>query len=175
MSRHVALLRGVNLGKRQVKSADLKAAFEAMGFDNVKTLLASGNVLFDANPADVSQKAIEDALEARFGFDVGTVLRTQDEMRALIALDPFSGRKEDANTKLYVTFVGGRNAGSLPLPCAVDGDFEVVHVTDGEVFILAYRLPTGRYGNGMDMIWKHFGKKRLWTSRNWNTVIKAAE
>jgi len=175
MIRHVALLRGVNLGKRQVKSADLKAAFEAMGFANVKTLLASGNVLFDADPKNVSQKSIEDALEARFGFDIGTVLRTQDEMKALVALDPFKGRKEDADTKLYVTFVGDRNAASLPMPCAVEGDFEVVHVTEGEVFILAFRLPHGRYGEGMEQIWKHFGKKRLWTSRNFNTVVKAAE
>lgn len=175
MTRHVALLRGVNLGKRQVKSADLKAAFEAMGFANVKTLLASGNVLFDADPKAVSQKVIEAALEQRFGFDIGTVLRTRDEMRALIALDPFKGRQEDENTKLYVAFVDDRNARTLPMPCAVEGDFEVVHLTDGEVFILAHRLPHGRFGEGMEQIWKHFGKKRLWTSRNFNTVVKAAE
>lgn len=175
MTRHVALLRGVNLGKRQVKSAELKAAFEAMGFANVKTLLASGNVLFDAAPAQVKRQAIEKALEARFGFDIGTVLRTQDEIRALIAADPFGGRKEDDNTKLYVTFVEDRDARTLPMPCAVEGDFEVVHLTDGEVFIVAHRLPHGRYGEGMEQIWKHFGKKRLWTSRNFNTVVKAAE
>lgn len=175
MTRHVALLRGVNLGKRQVKSADLKAAFEAMGFANVKTLLASGNVLFDADPKAVTREAIEAALEQRFGFNIGTVLRTQEEMRALIALDPFQGRQEDENTKLYVTFVDDRNARTLPMPCAVDGDFEVVHLTDGEVFILAHRLPHGRFGEGMEQIWKHFGKKRLWTSRNFNTVVKAAE
>ena len=61
MTRHVAFLRGINLGKRQVKSADLVDAFAAMGFDNVKTLLASGNVLFDADKAD--QKTIETTLE----------------------------------------------------------------------------------------------------------------
>ena len=175
MTRHVALLRGVNLGKRQVKSADLKAAFEAMGFAHVKTLLASGNVLFDADPEQVSQAAIQDGLEQRFGFDIGTVLRTQDDMRALIALDPFSGRTEDANTKLYVTFVDDLDAKTLPLPCGVPGDFEVVHLTEGEVFMLAFRLPNGRFGLGMDQVSKHFGKKRLWTSRNWNTVVKAAE
>src|SRR5215217_5061750 len=103
MTRHVALLRGVNLGKRQVKSADLKAAFEAMGFGAVKTLLASGNVLFDAQSVD--QKTIETALEDRFGFDIGTVLRTQDDICALIATDPFGGLVEDENTKLYVTFL----------------------------------------------------------------------
>ncbi|MGV8854621.1 MAG: DUF1697 domain-containing protein [Devosia sp.] len=174
MSRHVALLRGVNLGKRQVKGAELKLAFAAMGFDNVKTLLASGNVLFDAADS-VSAEAIETALEQKFGFDVGTVLRSQAEIRAIVASDPFNGRVEDKDTKLYVTFVADRNAKTLPMPCAVAGDFEVVGVSDGEVFILAHRLPDGRFGLGMEQIWKHFGKARLWTSRNFNTVIKAAE
>lgn len=173
MARHVAFLRGVNLGKRQVKSADLLAAFTAMGFAEVRTLLASGNVLFDADTLDARE--IETALEQQFGFEVGTVLRTREQLQELVALDPFGGRTEDDNTKLYVTFVDDRNARSLPMPCGVDGDFEVVHLTDSEVFIVAHRLPTGRFGAGMDMIWKHFGKKRLWTSRNWNTVLKAAK
>ena len=173
MIRYAAFLRGVNLGKRQVKSADLLAAFTAMGFANVKTLLASGNVLFDAESADA--RAIEKALEQRFGFDIGTVLRTQEQLRALIALDPFAGRIEDDNTKLYVTFIDDLDARSLPMPCAVDNDFAVLKLTDSEVFVLAFRTPEGRYGPGMDQISKHFGAKRLWTSRNWNTVLKAAK
>ena len=173
MTRYAAFLRGVNLGKRQVKSADLLTAFKAMGFANVKTLLASGNVLFDAEAPDA--RAIEKALEQQFGFDIGTVLRTQDQLKQLIALDPFGGRTEDDNTKLYVTFVDDQNAKSLPMPCAVEGDFEVVTLTDSEVCIIGHRLPEGRYGSGMDLIWKHFGKKRLWTSRNFNTVLKAVK
>ena len=173
MTRYAAFLRGVNLGKRQVKSADLLTAFTAMGFANVKPLLASGNVLFDTDNVDA--RAIEAALEKQFGFDIGTVLRSQEQLRALVALDPFAGRVEDDNTKLYVTFVDDLNAKSLPMPCAIAGDFEVVRLTDAEVFILAFRKPDGRFGSGMDVIWKHFGKKRLWTSRNWNTVLKAAK
>jgi len=173
MTRYAAFLRGVNLGKRQVKSADLVTAFKAQGFDNVKPLLASGNVLFDAASAD--PRAIEKGLEAQFGFEIGTVLRTQAQLRELVALDPFDGRSEDDKTKLYVTFVDDLDARSLPMPCAIAGDFEVVKLTDSEVFILAFRNSEGRFGLGMDIIWKHFGKKRLWTSRNWNTVLKAAQ
>jgi uncharacterized protein (DUF1697 family) len=173
VTRYAAFLRGVNLGKRQVKSADLLAAFGAMGFDNVKTLLASGNVLFDADAVDA--RAIETALEQQFGFEIGTVLRSQEQLRDLVALDPFAGRVEDDKTKLYVTFVDDSGAKSLPMPCAIAGDFEVVKLTDGEVCVLAFRNADGRYGLGMDLISKHFGKKRLWTSRNWNTVLKAAK
>jgi uncharacterized protein (DUF1697 family) len=173
VTRYAAFLRGVNLGKRQVKSADLLVAFKAMGFDNVKTLLASGNVLFDADAVDA--RAIETALEQQFGFEIGTVLRSQAQLRDLVALDPFAGRVEDDKTKLYVTFVDVSGAKSLPMPCAIPGDFEVVKLTDGEVFALAFRGEDGRYGLGMEVISKHFGKKRLWTSRNWNTVLKAAK
>ena len=173
VTRYAAFLRGVNLGKRQVKSADLLATFKAMGFAEVNTLLASGNVLFDADKVDA--RAIEKGLEQQFGFEIGTVLRTREQLQKLVAQDPFGGRTEDENTKLYVTFLDDLNARSLAMPCAVDGDFEVVDLTNSEVFIVAHRLPTGRFGAGMDMIWKHFGKKRLWTSRNWNTVLKAAK
>lgn len=174
MTRHLALLRGVNLGQRSVKSAELQQAFADMGFSAVKTLLASGNVLFDAPPAEVSQTKIEAALEARFGFAIGTVLRTREALRALVARDPFGGRREDEDTKLHVTFLAEPVARTLPLPCAVEGDFEVVHVTDGEIFIVAHRMPSGRFGAGMDQVWKHFGQRQLWTSRNYNTVLKAA-
>ena len=68
MTRYVAFLRGVNLGKRTVRSAELKAAFEAMGFAEVKTLLASGNVLFDAASARGLRQKIEAGLAAAFGF-----------------------------------------------------------------------------------------------------------
>lgn len=172
MSRYVALLRGVNLGKRQVKSAELVAAFEAMGFANVKTLLASGNVLFDGEAPERAR--IEAALERQFGFAIGTVLRSRDEMAALVARDPFKGRIEDADTKLYVTFLAEPDARTLPMPCGIAGDFEVVDLTEREVCMLAFRLPNGRFGLGMEQVGKHFGSKRLWTSRNFNTVLKAA-
>ena len=173
MIRQLALLRGVNLGQRQVKSADLAAAFTALGFAHVKTLLASGNVLFDA-PEPVAATTIETALAKTFGFDIGVVLRTQEQLRALIATDPFDGKTEDADTKLYVMFLREPLSHTLPLPCAVAGDFEVVHVTPTEVCMLAFRQSTGRFGAGMDQVAKHFSRHTLWTSRNFNTVLKAA-
>lgn len=173
MTRHLALLRGVNIGQRQVKSADLAAAFSALGYTDVKTLLASGNVLFDA-PTPVAEATIEAALATTFGFDIGVVLRTQQQLRALIATDPFGGTVEDADTKLYVIFLRDPLSHTLPLPCAVAGDFEVVHVTPTEVCMVAFRQPTGRFGAGMDQVAKHFSRHTLWTSRNFNTVLKAA-
>jgi len=175
MTIHVAFLRGVNLGRRQIKSADLKDEFESMAFERVRTLLASGNVIFEGGPREGLQERIEQALNKRFGFEVGTVLRTQDELRALVAADPFRGRKEDKNTKLYVTFLALPPPAPLPMPFGAEGDFEVVKQTDREVCIVGFRQPNGRFGLGMEAVWKHFGKQVLWTSRDWNTVVKAAE
>jgi uncharacterized protein (DUF1697 family) len=174
MTTHVAFLRGINLGKRQIKMADLKACFESMGFKGVATLLASGNVLFDAPGANVAAK-IENGLEKCFGFPVGVVLRSCEELRRLVKAKPFGQLVENDNTKLYATFLAEHVAGTLPMPCRVEGDFEVVKLTDREVFHAGYRTPNGRFGPGGDVIGKHFEKRTLWTTRNWNTVLKAVQ
>jgi uncharacterized protein (DUF1697 family) len=171
----IAFLRGVNLGKRQVKSADLKAAFDDMGYAGARTLIASGNVLFADNGRPVTREGIEAALEKRFGFDIGTVLRTREELQALVALDPFGGRVEDEGTKLYCTFLAEPVGRTLPMPCRIEGDFEVVRLTDREVLSIGHRMPDGRYGLGREAVSRHFGRKYLWTDRNWNTVLKAAQ
>ena len=99
--RYAAFLRGVNLGKRTVKSAELKAAFEAMGFTDVKTLLASGNVLFDAKTGKELKARIEAGLKETFGFDVPIVLRSLDELTAMVKADPF-GREAGEDAQLHV-------------------------------------------------------------------------
>jgi uncharacterized protein (DUF1697 family) len=173
MTRYAAFLRGVNLGKRTVKSAELKAAFEAMGFDNVKTLLASGNVLFDANASKGLQARIEAGLEKRFGFDVGTVLRSVDELKAMVEADPFGGRVEGEDKKLYVMMF------AEPLPDGVNvpslaGDYDVLPVAAREIYLIGYRKPDGTYSaGGLLLIEKQLPKGRLVTTRNWNTILKA--
>ena len=78
----------------------------------------------------------------------------------------------DDDTKLYVTFTQSVIS-VTPAPRAVPGDFELVKQTDRELFILAFRMPNGRFGAGIDQLHKSLGKS-LWTSRNYNTVLKAA-
>jgi uncharacterized protein (DUF1697 family) len=173
MTRYAAFLRGVNLGKRSVKSADLKAAFEAIGFENVKTLLASGNVLFDAKAAKGLKGKIEAGLQAEFGFEVGTVLRSIDELAAMVKSDPFKGVTESEAVKLHVMLF------DLPRPAGMKleglaGDFDFPGATEREVFIYAYRKPDGTYLGGSQLdVEKKLPKGTLVTSRNWNTILKA--
>lgn len=89
MPRYVALLRGVNVNGITVRSADLRALFEATGFECVRTVLASGNVLFDAGEDAGLKRRIESALRERFAYDAWIVLRKQEELSAIVAACPF--------------------------------------------------------------------------------------
>jgi uncharacterized protein (DUF1697 family) len=173
MSRFAAFLRGVNLGKRQVKSADLQAAFETLDFAAVRTLLASGNVLFEADPSDDLKARIEAGLAERFGFAIGVVLRTGDDLQAMVAADPFGGRVETPDHKLFVMLFDRALPDTVALT-GIAGDYDVVGRTEREVFLLAHRKPDGTYAaGGLMLVEKQLPKGALVTTRNWNTVLKA--
>ena len=173
MTRYAAFLRGVNLGKRSVKSADLKAAFEAMGFANVKTLLASGNVLFDTKAGKTLQRKIEAGLAEKFGFPIGVVLRSHDELKAMVASDPYGGVTESDAAKLHVLLFAEPLAATIKV-AGVPGDFDVPRISEREVHLIAYRKPDGTYlaSSLLDMDRK-ITKGQLVTARNWNTILKA--
>lgn len=163
-----AFLRGVNLGKRSVKNDDLKAAFRKMGFVDAQPVIASGNVLFSADAAP-DAKQIEQGLEAQFGFPIGVVLRSRDEIHALAESRPFGTYEAGADIKLYAYFVsepiGGRLDGLEP----VEGDFDIVRVDNDQFFTAMFRQPSGRFGSGLDGADKRF-RDVVVTSRNWNTI-----
>jgi uncharacterized protein (DUF1697 family) len=175
MMRYAAFLRGVNLGRRTVKSADLKAAFVRLGFADARTLIASGNVLFSAEEADEEKLIgqIEAGLENAFGFSIGTVLRSHDELAAMIRSDPFAAIPADADAKLYVGLMRERVGGRVKLPIGIPGNFDVVSITERDIFAVAWHMPNGRYGEGLDQLEKHLPKGTLVTMRNWNTILKA--
>ena len=102
-TRWVALLRGVNVGGVTVKSAQLAETFRALGFDDVRTVLASGNVLFTANDADAPQLTarIEKALSDDFGYAARVVLVQQSTIADVVAAYPF---EEVEEKQPYVVF-----------------------------------------------------------------------
>lgn len=99
MTAWVALLRGVNVGGITIRSADLGALFrEELGFDDVRTYLASGNVRFETDAAPGARQTLkrstEKALGARFGYDAWIVLVTLGELRSAMAKFPFDDADE---------------------------------------------------------------------------------
>ena len=90
-ARHVALLRGVNLGPtRKVPMAELRGLAEGLGWSSVSTYVNSGNLLFSATGSeDALAAALGAALADRFGFAVPVAIRSADELRAAVAATPF--------------------------------------------------------------------------------------
>jgi uncharacterized protein (DUF1697 family) len=104
MSDLVAFLRAINVGGRQAKNTDLRTAFERMGFSDVETFIASGNVIFSAGArasAALEQK-IERALEGEFDLEITTFLRTRAEVAAIAGAAPFAAPPLRAWKSLYV-------------------------------------------------------------------------
>jgi uncharacterized protein (DUF1697 family) len=104
MARLVALLRGINLGsKRRVPMADLRELISELGYEDVRTVLQSGNVVFTGAKAK-ARETLETGLEERYGFKVDVVLRTMAELRAVVDDEPF-GDEVDNLTRYFVVFL----------------------------------------------------------------------
>lgn len=94
MTRFVALLRGVNVGGVNIRMADLAETFRGLGYTDVKTVLASGNVAFDADGTASGVKAvIEGALRDRFGYDARVHVLDLATLRAVVEHDPHEPRE----------------------------------------------------------------------------------
>ena len=90
--KYIALLRGINIGsKNRIKMADLRTIFESMGYENVKTYLQSGNVIFDADSDNETKIAdrIEKKINKTFGFSVNIIIRTESELKDIVNNNPF--------------------------------------------------------------------------------------
>jgi len=171
-TRHVALLRGVNVNGITIKSADLKALFVELGFGAVRTVLASGNVLFDTSESDSAalRTRIEQALRKRFGYDAWIVLLTQKTVAEVAAGYPFERIDEERHP--YIVF--GSDAAMLDeiveKAGTVDADVEQLKRGKG---VLYWQCPRGE---SLDTpVAKLLAKTRYkssTTTRNLRTVEK---
>jgi len=125
--RHVAFLRAINVGGHRVAMAELRAIFAGLGFGNVETFIASGNVIFDAPRGDRLGLVprIERELETRLGYEVRTFLRTPEEIAAVARAEPFEpgllARAQALNVGFLAAPLGRMQLGKLAeLSTAVD-------------------------------------------------------
>ena len=172
--RWVALLRGINVGgHKPIKMDELKRAFASLGFQGCKTLLASGNVLFETPETGRTAlvRTIEEALKRIFGHEVAVVLRTVGEIQELADAQPFAKVAVTPQTRLYVTFLAeGTTKHSLRAGTSTGADFTIVRVTPREVCIALTLTQTSGTPELMSYLDKTLG--RTVTTRNWNTVAK---
>lgn len=167
----VALLRGINVGRaRQVSMADLREVATSLGYANVRTHLRSGNLVFASSGASAGKLAetLEQAIEARTGMRVGVVVRSADELAAIVSADPFP-TSDDEGTRKHVLFLAeALSADALDWLGSEDLAPDEVRAAEREVYV--------RYATGMsatttaDRISKRL--PRTSTDRNWNTVTR---
>jgi uncharacterized protein (DUF1697 family) len=169
MPRYAAFLRGVS--PMNAKMPELKKAFEAAGFTEVKTVLSSGNVVFNARKASEAslQRKAEAAMKQRLGQAFLTIVRPIDALREMLASDPYRDFRLAPSAKRIVTFLRDRRKSKLALPTEVESA-RILSQRGGEVFS-AY-VPTARGPVFMTLIEKTFGKEV--TTRTWDTVAKVA-
>ena len=170
MERYAAFLRGVS--PMNAKMPELKKAFEAAGFADVKTVLSSGNVVFGARAskdAALERKA-EAAMKKHFGHSFLAIVRSVEALRDLLAADPYGDFRLPPAAKRVVTFLRERRGKKIDLPIELDGA-RILSVQGAEVFS-AY-LPGPKGPVFMTLIEKTFGKDV--TTRTWDTVRKVAK
>ena len=174
MNRYVAFLRGINVGGRKlIKMAELARIFTSAGFKNVRTYIASGNVIFEsasANP-NALKKKIEKSLNQALGYEVTVILRTLAELENLVARNPFKGRPEGKDVMQFVVFLASEPETSIQIPLiSTTEKFELFDFTDGAACIIARRKKTGWFGFPNNFVEKQFAVAG--TTRNWSTVKK---
>jgi len=172
---HVALLRAVNVGRRTVAKDALREAFARAGGRNVRTFMASGNVLFEAPPGRV--EAIASGAGRRLATVLGTapvvMVRTGSEIAALLRRGPFAGADAPRLVKRYIVFLADEPRRRPRLPVRDAGEaLDLVHVSKRECWVVSGRKPNGWYGFPVAFVERAVGATG--TARNWSTLTKLA-
>jgi uncharacterized protein (DUF1697 family) len=169
-----AMLRGINLGKRQLKKDELIAAAEALGYTGARTLLASGNLVFDAGDArpQAIERDLHASVEKLHGLKSDVFARNLAEIEKSIADNPFPDVARDRPSQLLVLFLRDPFPNELldRIAESYDGP-ERLEAVGRELYI---DFPEGQ---GRSRLVPAMGKLKgpICTGRNWNTVTKLAE
>jgi uncharacterized protein (DUF1697 family) len=171
MPTYIAMLRGINVsGHKIIKMESLRASLAALGFGDVKTYIQSGNVIFKTEKTEPNAlaKKIVKKISDDFGFDVPVLVRTAEELAAVLKANPLLKRAGVDESKLHVTFLAGvapKDAATILQPLAAKS--ELFAVCGSEIFL---HCPDG-YGEtklSNSAIEKKVSVAA--TTRNWKTV-----
>jgi uncharacterized protein (DUF1697 family) len=170
---YVAFLRAVNVGGTgKVSMAELKALAAKMGLGNPRTLLQSGNLVFEsaAKSAATLEKTLESEVAKRFGVTAEVMVRSGEALAAVMARNPFPKEAKDDPARLHVHFLKSPASAAqvAELQAAIKGR-EIAQGSGTEVFIY---YPDGMADTKLTgaVLKRHLGEAG--TARNWNTVTK---
>ena len=174
MNRYIAFLRAVNVGGHIVKMDALRALFESLGFANVETFIASGNVLFESTSKDATalEKKIESKLRESLGYEVATFIRTDAELKAIADYRPFPQSQLDAAVAFNIAFFKeSPEADSKKRVMALKTDIDDFHIHGRELYWLCQKKQSeSKFSNAV--LEKTLGKPS--TLRGAETIKKIA-
>ncbi len=169
--RYIAFLRGINVGgHHKVQMAELRGELEKLGFENVLTLLNSGNVIFDAisDTTEKLEKTISNRLEKVFGFPIPTMVRKSETIYKLLDKDPFKDVLLTKDIRLYVSFLRKDTETDLHLPwISDDSSYKIISKID-KTIVSVLDVSLSKTPKAMGIVERYFGKDI--TTRNWNTI-----
>jgi len=177
MSTQVAFLRAINVGGHaSVKMTDLRRAFAAAGCRDVRTLIQSGNVIFDPPARDWASvsRRIRARLRDLLGHEPDVLLRTVRDIERMVETEPFAGLEAGPGVKLYVAFLSHEPGDGKSLPRRSPREaLEVVAMQGLEVFVVSRRKKNGFFGFPNNFIETELGVPA--TTRNWSTIKRIIE
>jgi len=168
--KHIALLRAVNVaGHKAVAMADLRELLTQLGFSDARSLLQSGNLVFNAQkrPTADLERLLETEAATRLALTTDFFVRTGDEWKAIVANNPFRNEAKSDPSHLVVALLK-KECDVQPLQAAISGR-EVVRA-DGRHLYIVYPDGIGRSRLTNALIEKKLGTRA--TARNWNTVLR---
>jgi uncharacterized protein (DUF1697 family) len=176
METYVSMLRGINLGKRQVPMDGLKDLYQKLKYKGILTYIQSGNVIFRTGKKKPEQSMIaeiEKAILTKYGFEVPVIIRTRDEMEKIVRINPMLEKKGIQLDKLQVTFLAENP------PTELAEQIDTRDYTPDEWKIMGREIylycPNGY---GITKLSNNFFEKKLKTkatTRNWKTVHALVE
>jgi uncharacterized protein (DUF1697 family) len=164
MTSYVALLRGVNLGRRQLSMEDLRRIASDLGLTNPRTFIASGNLLFASGKSERELKsALERAIETHMGAPTGVMIRTAEEMAEVAAANPFADQPANRVAAIFLDTAPPKDFADH----AKHGASERMAAGRREIYV---HYPDGQGSSKLTIPAAAAG-----TARNMNTVAKLAE
>ena len=146
MTTYIALLRGINVGGHTVKMERLRQLLDELGFANVRSYIASGNLFFESDETDTRglTARIEGHLEEGLGFAAPVFLRTPDELQATLDAPPFDLSGPSPDQRFCLMFTQAPIPGALAIHAeSPNGDMEIIGVAEHEAYVV-WHLQGGR-------------------------------
>lgn len=139
-AKYVAFLRAINVGGHTIKMDHLSRLFEEMGFSNIATFIASGNVIFDSDfrMPDLIESNIEKNLKSALGYDVAAFVRSFPELVEIAACNPFDDERAKSPTgTLYIAFLKAAPGKSAAAKLrSIKSNSDLLHIHGREIFWL---------------------------------------